>query len=234
MVFSSQASSNHGSSMFILPVSNKVCKGRESQQNFISTKFTPRPNNFSEGSVNHPWVTRRTYICLFLFVSFGFFFPLENFSLIWSRHDHHYRWRAANFDLWSAFMAIEQRGFFSVPHLLWNGASVYNGHLRGPPWHSLLLLSGWQWNCPYLFYNLGLSRLEFEHPTFRLRCERSDRLGNCRGTEIQNYRVTPTLKSFSHYPKHVQLQETMSSFIRIVGILQERYSKLDKKVMCKT
>ena len=23
-------------------------------------------------------------------------------------------------------------GFFSVPHLLWQGASVYNGHLRGP------------------------------------------------------------------------------------------------------
>ena len=27
-------------------------------------------------------------------------------------------------------MAILQWGFFSVPHLLWNGASVYNGHLR--------------------------------------------------------------------------------------------------------
>ena len=29
-------------------------------------------------------------------------------------------------------MAIEQWGFFSVPHLLWHGASVYNGQLRGP------------------------------------------------------------------------------------------------------
>ena len=26
----------------------------------------------------------------------------------------------------------EQWGFFSVPHLLWHGASVFNGHLRGP------------------------------------------------------------------------------------------------------
>ena len=27
--------------------------------------------------------------------------------------------------------AMEQWGFFSVSQLLWNGASVYNGHLRG-------------------------------------------------------------------------------------------------------
>ena len=40
--------------------------------------------------------------------------------------------RATNFDLYSALMAIEQWGFFSVPHLLWHGLSVYNGHLRGP------------------------------------------------------------------------------------------------------
>ena len=29
-------------------------------------------------------------------------------------------------------MPIEQWWFFSVPDLLWHGASVYNGHLRGP------------------------------------------------------------------------------------------------------
>ena len=29
-------------------------------------------------------------------------------------------------------MTIEQWRFFSVPHLLWHSASVYNGHLRGP------------------------------------------------------------------------------------------------------
>ena len=39
---------------------------------------------------------------------------------------------AANFDLCSALMVIEQWGFFCVPHLLWHGTSVYNGHLRGP------------------------------------------------------------------------------------------------------
>ena len=29
-------------------------------------------------------------------------------------------------------MAIEQWGLISVPHLMWHGASVYIGHLRGP------------------------------------------------------------------------------------------------------
>ena len=65
-----------------------------------------------------------------MFVCLGFIVPVENLSTIWRRH--HYRWRAANFDLCSALMAIEQWGFFSVPHLLWHGVSVYNGHLQGP------------------------------------------------------------------------------------------------------
>ena len=64
-----------------------------------------------------------------LFICLGFFVPLDNFSLIWRRH--HYRWRVANFGLRWALMAIEQWGFFSVPHLLWHGASVYKCHLRG-------------------------------------------------------------------------------------------------------
>ena len=36
------------------------------------------------------------------------------------------------FDICSAFMAIEQWGFLCEPHLLWHGASVYNGDLQGP------------------------------------------------------------------------------------------------------
>ena len=40
--------------------------------------------------------------------------------------------KGCKFDLRSALMAIEQWGFLSVPHLLINGASVYNSHLRGP------------------------------------------------------------------------------------------------------
>ena len=58
------------------------------------------------------------------------FVPLEKFSLFW-RH-HHCRWRIAHYDLCSALLAIEQWGYFRLPHLLWHGASVYNGHLWGP------------------------------------------------------------------------------------------------------
>ena len=65
-----------------------------------------------------------------MFVCLEIFVPLENFSLIWRRH--HDRWRAANFGLCPALVAIEQWGFFSVPHLLWHWISVYNGHLQEP------------------------------------------------------------------------------------------------------
>ena len=37
------------------------------------------------------------------------------------------------------------------------------------PWHSHLLPSIWQLSCPYLFLNLSLSRLGFDHTTFRMR-----------------------------------------------------------------
>ena len=68
--------------------------------------------------------------CDSMFVCFGIFVPFENFSHIW--RSHHCRWKVANFDLCSAFMAIEQGGFFNVPHLLWHGTFVYSGHFRGP------------------------------------------------------------------------------------------------------
>ena len=51
----------------------------------------------------------------------------EFFTHIWK-----YLWRAANFDLCAALMAIEQWGFFRLPYLLWHGTSNYNGHLREP------------------------------------------------------------------------------------------------------
>ena len=43
-------------------------------------------------------------------------------------------------------------------------------------WHSHLMPDVWQWMCHYCINNLGLSRLEFEHPTFRLRGEQSNTL----------------------------------------------------------
>ena len=87
--------------------------------------------------LNKFWKSVNYYLCCILLslvcCLFGVFVSLENFSLIWRRH--YYRWRTAKFDLCSARMAIEQWGFFSVPHLLWQEAYVYNGHLHGPsPW----------------------------------------------------------------------------------------------------
>ena len=71
-----------------------------------------------------PWASCLMFVCL------EFFVPLENLSLIWRRH--HCRWETAFFYPCSTLMATKQWGFFSVPHLLWHGASVNNGHLRGP------------------------------------------------------------------------------------------------------
>ena len=77
-----------------------------------------------------------------------------------------------------------------MPHQLWFGTSVYNGHFRGPVthtycrafssgafitcfydlslWNSHLLPSFKQWSCHYLFLRLGSVAAEFGKPTFRL------------------------------------------------------------------
>ena len=102
---------------------------------------------FMQKNGSHNQITDMTYgfVC-----SIVVFRPTRECSLIWRRH--HCRWRAADFDLWSALMAIEQWGFYSVPHLLWHGASVYKGYLRAPVTH--LLLSFLQWSCHYLYLRL--------------------------------------------------------------------------------
>ena len=110
----------------------------------ISTKFCTNSNdsNRSNAAMSH-----LQSICLS--VCLKFIVPLENFSLIWRRH--HCRWRAANFDLCSALMAIEQWGFFNVLHLLRQGPTVYNSHLRGPV---TLTPVAEQWSCHYTcFYD---------------------------------------------------------------------------------
>ena len=125
------------------------------------------------------------FFVLFWFVfCFGFFVPLENFSLVWRRQ--HDRWRAVNFHLCSALMAIEQWGFFFVPHLFWQGTSVSNGHLRGPVTLRPILPSVWQLSCHYLF-DLGLSLTGFAHPTFRLRGERSYWMSHRRWIPVFNF-----------------------------------------------
>ena len=92
------------------------------------------------------------FVCLFEVLR-----STRDFSLIWWRH--HYWWRASNFDLHSALLTKEQWGFFSVPHLLWHGTSVYNGHVPLSIYavaERLLV----ELSLP-VFYDLGLSRLGF-------------------------------------------------------------------------
>ena len=68
------------------------------------------------------------YICLFVCFC-GLYRPTSEFVI---HLETSCRRKAANLDLSSALNAIEQWGFFTMPHLLWHGPTVYNGHLRGP------------------------------------------------------------------------------------------------------
>ena len=100
-----------------------------------------------------------------MFCLFGVFVPLQNFN--------HYRWKATNFDLHLALTAIKQWGFFSVPHLLWLGLSVYKLMVISNDTHINCREFGSGAVTLTCFYDLCLSRLGFEHPTFRLRGEHS-------------------------------------------------------------
>ena len=97
------------------------------------------------------------WVCFFVWLGF---IVQSRISLIWRRH--YYLWRAAHFDLeWLAFMVIEQWVFFSMPHLLWHGESVYNGQLH-------LLLSVEQRGCLYMFLRLRSFVAEIRTPNLPL------------------------------------------------------------------
>ena len=117
-------------------------------------------------------------------------FPLQNFAVIWRRH--HYHRRAANFDLCSALVTIEQWGFFSMPHLLWQ-KHPFKMVISEDSRHSHLLLWFSSETVTICFYDLRLSRLGFEHSFFRLQGQCSNPLRDCRGW-IQMYEQTRKFK----------------------------------------
>ena len=125
-----------------------------------------------------PYYIYSSFVCLFfrLFVIFRpiweFFTHMETSQLLV---------KAANFDLCSALIAIEQWGFFSVPHLLWHGASSPRTRDTHTNWSAFC--TGAVSTC---FYDLGLSRLGFEHPTFSLRDARSNWLRHRHGLFVVN------------------------------------------------
>ena len=103
-----------------------------------------------------------------LFVCLKFIVPLENFSLIWRRH--HFRWRAANFDLCSVFMAIEQWGFLTCHTYCDTGLPFI---ISEDAWHSHLLPSVWQCSYHYLFLRVRSVAIGDRTPIFRMRGQRS-------------------------------------------------------------
>ena len=79
--------------------------------------------------------------------------------------------KGCKFLLCLALVAIEQWGYFSMPHLLWHGASVYNVHFRGP-----VTLS-----YRYLFLRLGSVAAGIQTPNLPLVGEHSNQLRHGRG-----------------------------------------------------
>ena len=65
-------------------------------------------------------------------------------------------------------VAIERRGFFSVPLLLWHWASVY---ILREPVTLIPIAERLQWSCHYVYLQLRSVTAEIEHPTFRLRAQ---------------------------------------------------------------
>ena len=102
-----------------------------------------------------------------IFVCLEFFVTLENFSLRWRRH--HYLWRAANVYLSSPLLAIHRWEYFNVPHLLWHGPILHNGHLHGQ--ETLTLVA--ERLAVELFYGLRSLQTGGRTPISRIRGERS-------------------------------------------------------------
>ena len=139
---------------------------------------------WSGGLIDERWQwVRWSILKYFMFVYLGFIVQLDNFSLIW-RNNHNW-WKAAHFDLCSGHMIIEHGGFFNLPHLMWHGASVYNGHLCRhvtlKPIAERLVVEINVTNVTTWFYYLGLSRLRFERQTLLLLDHCSNPLRHGRG-----------------------------------------------------
>ena len=129
----------------------------------------------------------RVFFFFFLFCLLGVFVPLKNFSLLWGRN--HFRCRAANFDL-IALMAIEKCARPTVTRdirLKWSSPRTRDTHT-----YCWAFNSGAVTTC---FSDLALSRLGYEHPTFRLRGERCNPLHYRRDSSIELSNLLPIFMS---------------------------------------
>ena len=90
---------------------------------------------------------------------------------------------------------LSSEGSLACHTLLWLEASIYNGHLRGPVTITYCRASG-SGAVTTCFYDVGLSRLGFENPTFRLRGQRSSSLRH------RHSRVDIVIESSSYIVTH--------------------------------
>ena len=78
---------------------------------------------------------------------------------------------------------------WAVPHLLWHGTSVYNDPPRGIETNTCCWVFSSGATCiTTCFYDLGLSRLGFEHETFRLWGECSSQLRHRCSYELMSWK----------------------------------------------
>ena len=106
------------------------------------------------------WYIKKKHMLLhhehfFLFIGLEFIVPLEHFSLMWRRH--HCWWRAANFDLCSALMAIELWGFFTCHTYCDTGLPLIMV-ISEDPWNSPCCRAFGSGAVITCFYDLHLSR----------------------------------------------------------------------------
>ena len=133
------------------------------------------------------------FFCFCMFVWLEFFVQLENFFTYMYMETSPLSVKGCKF--WPMFGTHGHwavKVFWPVtPVLLWHGSSVYAGHLRGPvtlaPIAERLAV---ELSLPVL------SRLRFEHPTFRLRCERSNPLRHRRGLILSSFLINEKCPSF--------------------------------------
>ena len=138
------------------------------------------------------------YVCLFVCFFGGLSSHSRIFSLIWRRH--HYWLKASNFALCSTLLAIEQWRFFSVPHVLWHGASFYV-MVSEDSWHSHLLLSVKRWSC-HCFLRLRSIAAGFRTPNLSL--ERTNALTHCATARFKGMNIIFFYVRYVYYSMYVR------------------------------
>ena len=98
------------------------------------------------------------------------------------------------------------------------------------PWHSHLLNSVWQKSCHYLILDLCLSRMGFEHPTFRFWGERSTMpplwLSKSKTSSCSNlialYNLYPGTQPHNLITIECEIKVTVENFIKYTTTIPNR------------